>query len=299
MPEETRLIHECCVLGLPHINGAIFPCGSTIAQSSCTVLFVLSMRPHTIAVLLLLVAGCEPAGRTSPSAGAIVDSAIAAHGSAVLDRAVVSFRFRGDRYRLRRDDGQFHYYRRYTDSLHRAVQEGLTNNGPYRVVEGDTLTLSEEDRTEIDTAVNSVAYFALLPYPLQDPSVQTSYDGRDTLSGTPYHRIRITFRKEDGGSDWQDVFLHWIRTDNYTLDYLAYAYGLGPNDPDTGTRFRAAYNVRRSNGVRFADYRNYTVDTLRPAQLHDYPDLRAHDALSLVSNIELDSIQVRALSPDA
>ncbi len=244
---------------------------------------------------ILLLAGCGSRS-ASPSADTVVDRAVTAHGSDTLDRATVSFSFRGDRYRLRRNQGRFQYQRRYTDSLNRPVQDGLTNDGPYRIVEGDTVALSETDRTDVRTTVNSVAYFALLPYPLQDSAVQADYDGRDTLSGTPYHRVRITFRKKGGGADWEDVFLYWFRTDTYAMDYLAYAYGLAPNDPDTGTRFRAAYNVRRINGVRFADYRNYTVDTLRPDQLHRYPHLHAKDALTLVSRIELDSIQVRPLA---
>lgn len=250
-------------------------------------------------MVLLLSVGCESPRPHLPSADAVVDSAVATHASAPLDRAVISFHFRGDRYRLRRKEGQFHYQRRYTDSLGRSVHEGITNDGPYRVVDGDTTLLSEEDRTHIDTAVNSVAYFALLPSPLQDPAVQANYDGRDTISGISYHRIQVTFRKEDGGADWEDHFLYWFRTDNYAMDYLAYAFGLGADDSNSGTRFREAYNTRRVNGVRFADFRNYTADTLGPNHMTRYPALRASEALSLVSRIELDSIQVRRLPPDA
>ena len=62
-----------------------------------------------------------------------------------------------------------------------------------------------------------------------------------------------------------------------------------------GTRFREAYNVRRVNGVRMADYHNYTVDTLSADQMEEYPDLWARDAVRLVSEIKLDSVQVRLL----
>jgi hypothetical protein len=81
------------------------------------------------------------------------------------------------------------------------------------------------------------------------------------------------------------------------MDYLSYAFGLAPGDPDTGTRFREAYNVRRINGVRVADYRNYTSDTLATDRMHRYPSLWAQDALELVSRVEIDSVQVRPLSP--
>ena len=266
---------------------------------------IVSVRPLVFALLtsavftwtVLLVGGCASPERP-PAAAAILDSARAAHGAPVLDRAVVRFGFRGDAYRLRHEDGQFHYRRTYTDSLGRSVTEGIATQagsiGTYRAVGGDTVSLSASEREAVETTVNSVAYFSLLPEPLSDPAVQPTYSGRDTIDGVPYHRVRVTFQQEGGGADWQDVFLYWFRADTYTMDYLAYAYGQGP-DEEAGTRFREAYNVRQVNGVRMADYYNYTVDTLSAEQMTRYPDLLAQDAVRLVSRIELDSIRVRPL----
>ncbi len=249
-------------------------------------------------VSLLTLIGCSSSSPdTPPSAQAVVDSAIVAHGGSTLDRAVISFTFRGDQYRLRQDQGDFHYRRTYTDSTGQTVVDGLTNDGPYRVVEGDTVSLSDEEQSALRTTVNSVSYFALLPHPLGDPAVQPSYSGRDTIDGVPYHRIRVTFEKQGGGQDWQDIFMYWFRTDTYAMDYLSYAFGLAPTDTDTGTRFREAYNVRRVNGVRFADYMNYTSDTLSYDQMHQYPTLWTQDALELVSRVEIDSVNVRSLPP--
>lgn len=242
---------------------------------------------------MLALGGCQSPD-APPSADVVIDSARAAHGSSILQEAVVTFTFRGDAYRLRHDEGRYHYRRAYTDSLGRAVVEGLTNEGPYRVVEGDTVSLSASERDDVTTTVNSVAYFALLPEPLGDPAVQSTYTGRDTIAGVPYHRVQVTFRQKGGGKDWQDLFVYWFRTDTYAMDYLAYAYGRGP-DEEEGTRFRRAYNERRINGVRWADYYNYTVDTLSADQLAQYSDLLARDAVRLVSRIELDSVQVRPL----
>lgn len=261
---------------------------------------ILLVRPRMrvfavlLAPLLILVSsGCH-APDPSPSGAAVIDSARAAHGASVLEDAVVTFDFRGDDYRLRQEGGQFHYRRAYTDSLGRSVIEGLTNEDLYRVVDGDTVSLSASERDDVKTTVNSVIYFALLPEPLGDSAVQPTYSGRDTIDGVPYHRVKVTFRQEGGGEDWQDVFMYWFRTDTYAMDYLAYAFGLGP-DEDPGSRFREAYNVRRILGVRVADYRNYTVDTLSADRLEQYPDLWARGAGRLVSRIELDSVQVRSL----
>lgn len=245
-----------------------------------------------IGTVMLVLGGCQSS--PAPSADAVIDSARAAHGSSTLNQATVTFGFRGDAYRLRLNDGQFHYRRAFTDSLDRSVTEGLTNEGPYRVIEGDTTNLDADGRAAVDTNVNSVAYFTLLPAPLDDPGVQSSYRGRDTIDGAPYHRVQVTFRQEDGGRDWEDVFLYWFHTDTYAMDYFAYAYGLG-SEEDTGTRFREAYNHRRRGGVQFADYYNYTADTLAPDQMERYPDLWARDALQEVSRVALDSVQVRPL----
>lgn len=242
---------------------------------------------------LFLWGGCQSPEAPS-SAAAVIDSARKVHGSSVLDRAVVTFRFRGDAYRIRQEGGPFHYRRSYTDSLDRSVTEGLTNDGVYRVVGGDTVSLSASERASVETAVNSVAYFTLLPEPLGDPAVQPAYSGRDTIDNVPYHRVRVTFREEGGGEDWQDIFMYWFRTDTYEMEYLAYAFGLGPEE-ESGTRFREAYNARRINGVRMADYYNYTVDSLSAGQMDRYPDLWERDAVELVSQIELDSVRVRPL----
>ena len=249
----------------------------------------------------LLTSACQPTPDPDgpPSAGAVVDSALAAHGTSILDRAVVTFTFRNDRYRIRQNDGRFHYRRTYTDSLDRTVREGFTNDGVYRVVNGDTVSLSGDETGSVRSTVNSVSYFALLPHSLGDPAVQPHYSGRDTLDGVPYHRIRVTFQQQGGGQDWQDVFMYWFRTDTYAMDYLSYAFGLAPNDTATGTRFREAYNVRRVNGVRVADYMNYTSDTLATDRMHLYSNLWRQDALELVSRVEIDSVEIRPLSPDA
>jgi len=258
--------------------------------SSSTRLFFLALLA---AAGVFVTSGCESSERPL-SATTVIDSARAAQGAALLDRAVMRFRFRGDAYRLRHDQGRFHYRRDYTDSLGRSVTEGLTNAGLYRTVEGDTVSLSSSDQSAVETAVNSVAYFSLLPEPLDDPAVQPTYGGRDTIDGVSYHRVRVTFRQDGGGKDWEDVFVYWFRTDTYAMDYFAYAYGQGA-DEEAGTRFREAYNARRVGGVRVADYRNYTVDSLRADQMAQYPDLWGQGAARLVSRVELDSVRVRPL----
>jgi len=251
-----------------------------------------------MAGLLFALGGCaspDAPADSPPSAQAVIDSAIAAHGGDVLDHAVVRFDFRGDDYVVRQDGGAFRFQRTTTDSLGRTVREVMSNDSLYRTVDGTAVSLSDDERQSLRTTVNSVTYFALLPHPLGDPAVQATYDGRDTVRSTPYHRVRVIFRQEGGGQDWEDVFYYWFHTDTYAMDYLSYAFGLA-EDEELGTRFREAYNVRRVNSVRFADYHNYTDTTLTPEEMPSYPDRLEDGTLELVSEIQLDSLQVHPLN---
>ena len=234
-------------------------------------------------VLLLGSLGCA----TRPDAQEIVDRAREAHGSDVLDRAVVEFDFRGKHFRVRRDDGLFSYERTYTDSTGARVREVLNNDELFRTINGERVALSDEERRSVKTAVNSVVYFALLPYALNDPAVQKRYVGEEQIEGEPYHRVEVTFQKEGGGRDYEDRFVYWFHQNRHTLDYLAYRY----HTDGGGTRFRKASNPREVNGVRFADYLNYTADTI-DTSITRYGQMMEADSLQQVSTVRLDSVQV-------
>lgn len=255
----------------------------------------------------LLLAACAdaPPPTDRNRAAAIIDSARAAAGAGQLDSAVVSFRFRGQQFRLRHPgpDGEgFSYARSFRDSLGQRVRDEFTGDTLRRRVEDrPAAPLDSAARRQAVTTVNSVAYFALLPGPLGDAAVRPRYAGADTIDGVPYHRVAVRFRQKGGGRDWQDRFLYWFDQRDFSMDYLAYAYGLGKGE-EYGTRFREAFNMRRRGGVRFADYRNYTtdstrVDSLPPGSLARYGRLFTTDSLRHVSTIALDSVRVRPL-PD-
>ncbi|WP_245846106.1 DUF6503 family protein [Longibacter salinarum] len=248
-----------------------------------------------------LVVGCGSES-TSPtsndrdaiSADSIIQKAIAAHGGSVLDTSVVTFDFRGAQFRLVHDEGRFRYVRRTTDSLGQTVREVLSNDSLYREVNGDTVSLSAEERESMNTTVNSVSYFALLPYKLSDPAVNAQRLGVDTVRSTPYYRVEVTFASEGGGQDWEDRFVYWFDTESYHMDFLAYAYGLG-GDEEPGHRFREAYNVREIENVRIADYKNYTDTTITPSTIENYARRLSASTLQEVSRVELDSVRVTTL----
>jgi len=183
----------------------------------------------------------------------IVDAAIAAHGLERIDGRRIEFDFRERHYVSARRGGAFTYERIFTDSIGRKIRDVLTNEGFHREVNGKTVELTAKDSAAYANSVNSVLYFALLPYHLNDPSVQKEYLGEEEVRGEPYDQVRITFRQEGGGKDFEDEFIYWFHRDRHTLDYLAYNY----QTDGGGARFREAYNVRKIDGIRFADYVNY------------------------------------------
>ena len=263
------------------------------------------MVRRSLLALCLLAAGCADAPAPAPAAEAppaddgaaraLVDQAIAAHGGEALEHAELAFAFRGTPFRLRRDGGRFEYARLTVDARGRPVEDRLDNDGLRRSVGGAPAPVPPG----VETTVNSVAYFALLPFPLRDPAVRLRALGPDTLRGERYERVEVTFTPEGGGRDWEDRYLYWLHPERHTVDFLAYTYALGPDEAGpnaTGSRFREAFNPRTVGGVRVQDYRNWTAFVER---LEDYAGAFAADTLRLVSEIRLDSVRVRPLTPGA
>jgi hypothetical protein len=236
---------------------------------------------------VLALAGC--ANPRDPQR--IVDRLIAAHGGEIIHRSVIDFDQRGRHYRATRTDGVFQYERLFEDSTG-AVRDVLNNDGFYRQIDGTRVALEAERARAFESSVNSVLYFALLPYNLNDAAVQKRYLEETVVEGEPYHKIEVTFRQEGGGKDFEDRFIYWIHRDRYTMDYLAYDFLIDGG----GSRFRKAVNPRVINGVRFADYENYVADDLQQPGLAIETYDRRFEAgtLRLLSEIKMENIVVVA-----
>lgn len=258
----------------------------------------MSTRPILLLLLVLALTACEPAEPppeappVSP-AQAVVDQAFGAHGSAVLENAVVEFDFREFHYTITRDGGAYRYERTFTDTTGAAIHDVLDNNGITRTIDGESVTLTQEDTDRIATPLNSVPYFALLPYNLNDPAVQKNYMGEVMMAGEPYDKIEVTFQQKGGGRDFEDRFIYWFHRDHHTMDYLAYDFHVD----DGGTRFREADNVRTVGGVRFADYHNFTSDSLQAPgdPIEQYDTLMEETDLELLSDIVLENVTVTSI----
>ena len=255
----------------------------------------------------LALAACAPSAPEGPQgeadALALVDRLRDRHGVDALDRAEVAFSFRGTPFTARREGSQFRYARVLTDEDGQRVEEVVDNAGVHRFVDGAEVELAEDEAGRVHTAVNSVVYFALLPYALTDPAVRVRTLGPDSVGGAAYDRLEATFAQEGGGADWDDRYVYWIRQPDgtgagATLDFLAYSYATTPGDTsrnETGVRFREVLGTRDVGGVRFQNYRNLTADSLGPRDLERFGELYDAGRTRTVSDVVLDSIRVRPL----
>ncbi|RDV14674.1 hypothetical protein DXT99_13490 [Pontibacter diazotrophicus] len=250
------------------------------------------IRHSYFALLLLALFSIGCTEDESTDAQAIVDAAIAAHGGERLDQAVVTFEFRDRQYRALRDNGAFVYSRTFTDdSTGQRMHDVLSNSGFKRTADDTPVDVPQERQEAFSASVNSVIYFALLPYFLNDAAVQKEYLGETTIEGEPYHEVRVTFAAEGGGEDHEDVYVYWFHQQRHTMDYLAYNFR--EEDGSIGTRFREATNPREVGGVRFQDYINYTSKEDVP--LENYEKAFEAGNLEKVSEINLENVEVREL----
>jgi len=241
-------------------------------------------RSIPLLFLPLLVLSC--AGPGDPAAQ-VVDRAIQTHGGAEFERSQITFQFRGADFRVVRDQGRYLYERTSTDGDGRLIREGMENDGTWREVDGERMPLSPQDRTRVETAVNSVVYFGFLPFRLDDLAVVLRDLGDGEVDGNPYRKIEVTFQEEGGGDDWEDRFVYWFHARDHTLDYLAYRYSRDGG----GTRFRRAVNRRSVGGIVVQDYENYAaVEDI--ADIAEYDALLGGEGLRLVSLVELEGVEV-------
>ncbi len=215
----------------------------------------------------------------------VIDSAIAFHGGELYNNLRVSFRLRDRDYSISRNGGDFIYTSQHSDSLGTYRRE-LSNAGFVETLNGNVFELNTKDSLSHAESVNSVVYFTLLPYFLNDPAVFKTLDGKDTLDQRMYHRVKVTFAEQGGGVDHDDVYYYWFDEDDYSMDYLAYSFTVN----DGGSRFRKATNMRRINGVVFQDFENYKGPA--PDSLEYIAGLYKEGDLKLLSTVDISQISV-------
>lgn len=248
--------------------------------------------PVLIGLLLVVVAMLIyfiSSNNSIPPAQKVLNQALKAHGSAQLDNSLLEFDFRDRHYRASRKGGQFTYERIFRDTLEQEVHDTYSNDGFARKINGELAEITEERAFAYTNSINSVIYFALLPYFLNDPATQKSYAGEETIKGEAYHKIKVTFQQEGGGKDFEDEFMYWFHQEKNTMDYLAYNYLTDGG----GARFRVAYNVRTIDGIRFADFINLKPKEKTNRAIETFGQLYEQGELIELSKIESEDIKMK------
>ncbi|MFI8378275.1 DUF6503 family protein [Leeuwenhoekiella sp. NPDC079379] len=239
--------------------------------------------------LLVCLTGCKKETKNLDSK-TIIAQAIERAGGSTIDTSTIAFNFRDKFYRANRNYGNYSL-ERCSDAACKDTLDQLTNSDFNRIVNGRSVEVVDSLISNLAGGVNSVHYFSVLPYGLNAEAVKSKKIGEATIKGKTYYKIEVQFSEAGGGEDFEDNYMYWINTENFTVDYLAYNYHVN----EGGTRFREAYNSREINGIRFVDYNNYEpVEQFPPLESLD--SLFESGKLNLLSKIELENITVTTCS---
>lgn len=241
---------------------------------------------------LIVITGCKQTQvdnltqSEALTADKIVLKAMNTHGSDDLENSTMTFSFRTSDFMVNRKDGDF-LYGRLTTRDRDTITDHYTNKKTTRYINGIPQQLPDSVLTNITSGVNSVVYFAQLPYSLDGDAVNKRIAATDTIKGIPYYEIEVTFDENGGGEDHEDVFIYWIHQQDFTIDYLAYSYC----EEECGYRFRESVNRRNINGVIVQDYNNYRAKVQDP-DLTELDDLFQNDGLELLSEIKTENVNI-------
>lgn len=233
---------------------------------------------------LLFFSGCQPAPEL-PGAQDIVDRAIEVSGGELYKNSRISFDFRGYHYKM-----EPHSRNRVLKRIRIIETDTITDikegENFKRLLNDSLVTVPDSMAIRYSNSINSVHYFAYLPFGLNDPAVNKKLLGEVEVDGLPYYEIQVTFDRKGGGKDYEDVYVYWFNKKTFKPDYLAYSF----ESDGGGLRFRKAFNERYVGGIRFVDYYNFRTDReLHPSVLDS---IYMAGKLEILSKIELRNIEV-------
>jgi hypothetical protein len=237
---------------------------------------------------LLLLLSCTPQ-KTELTAQQIIDTTILYSGADKVENSEITFTFRDTQYAAIRANGNFKLFRDYRkDSL--SIVEVLTNDGFVKLVNTKPVKVVDSMISRYRNSINSVHYFSVLPFGLNDQAVRKKRLKSSTIKGQEYYKVAITFAENGGGEDFEDVFIYWIGKDDFLIDYLAYSYHTNGG----GKRFRVLKEQCVKNGIRFVDYHNYKPKS-KEITLLNIDTAFEENQLKKISEIVLKDIEVKIL----
>ena len=246
------------------------------------------MKAYVLAMICIVVLLVQC--REKPNAQEIVDYAIEVSGGELIPKSTIEFSFRDKIYRLDHNK-RGRILSRLTPTDSGDILDMKLPGGFERYYQGSLLVVPDTMARKYSNSINSVHYFAYLPYGLNDSAVRKEYLGSTQINGQSYHKIQVTFDQAQGGEDFEDIFVYWFNQVSGDPDYLAYEY----HTEGGGMRFRAAQNPRRVGGIRFVDYENFKPKS-EGVLLQSLDSLYQAGALELLSIIAISDIRV---NPDS
>jgi len=235
----------------------------------------------------LAFVACEQKKTNENLAETILEKAIQVAGGDSINNSTIIFQFRDKNYKATRNNDSFKLERNFIDS-DQIISDQLSNSGFQRFINDELQTISDTTAAKYSNSVNSVYYFSILPYGLDDPAVNAQYLELKRIKEKEYHKIKVTFDEIGGGDDFEDIFIYWIGKEDYKLDYLAYDFHVNGG----GIRFREAYNEGYINGIRFVDYNNFKPQN-KNSNLLETDVMFEENKLELVSKIVLENLTVK------
>ena len=228
---------------------------------------------------------CKPI-KNNLSAQEIIDTSINVSGMHKIPNASLSFNFRDKYYVADRNNGNFNLKRIFTIN-NDTITDILSNSGFKRIKNSLPIKVQDSMAIKYSESINSVHYFSVLPYGLNDPAVQKKLVGEVKIKGEDFYKIEITFSKDGGGVDYDDNFIYWIGKENFKIAYLAYRY----HSSGGGMRFREVRKEHLIKGVSFVDYNNYKPKSPN-VMLNNLDKIFENNKLIKISEINLEKIKL-------
>jgi hypothetical protein len=115
--------------------------------------------------LIIISFSCN-SPKTELTAQNIIDKSIIASGVNKVSNSEITFKFRDKSYKAIRSNGVFKYSRSFD-----SIKDELSNDGFERLINTKPLELPDSIASNYTNSVNSVHYFSVLPFGLNDVAV--------------------------------------------------------------------------------------------------------------------------------
>ena len=216
----------------------------------------------------------------------IIDNSINMSGVDKIHNSTLSFNFRDKIYIAERNSGVF-VLKRISEMKEVQIEDQLSNQGFQRLINSRPSIVADSMAVKYIESINSVHYFSILPYGLNDKAVQKKLLGETKIRGDNYYKIQITFSKENGGVDFDDIFIYWIRKGDFKIGYIAYLFHTNGG----GMRFREVRKEHIIAGISFVDYDNYKPKNSN-IKLENLDKIFEKGELEKISEINLKDIKI-------